>query len=702
MSKLHRGFFSTLNRFSEAIQISPKKPESAVNDLNADLKFLNNQDARQPGIQRSPALAGRKNLARNLFLMGCIQGLLGVHQAYAATYYVSPSGSDSNNGTALSTPVKTINKALSKARSSGDIVYVTTGTYAETPYIDQSGITLSAYQDNKPVIDGGNSLPNGDWSQLIAVTGNNNKVSGFEVKNCNINGSYAGGYGIVLIGHHNTISKMNVHHIWSVGVISNGDYNIVEDSQIWQASYSHANGNGGGWASGLSAARNGSSDALKQGINSYTTFRRNTVFNNWGEGLSCYEADHCTVEDNIVYDNWATNMYLSDATNSVMQRNLVYISSNPIVPSPAQRGITLSDEVASVPRSANNTIINNFIYNAVLDAFSWTEVDKSGLNNVLIANNTIVDGDLFTGGGSAIVNINSQIRNNIITGKNNSVPSAGGLTFSHNNWGTTPSAAAASTNIVGDPQIARTGSTAPGALTSAYFKIGGSSPVVDRAMVISTIPSDFFKTVRGSTPDIGGDEVSAAGGGNTSDTTAPSAPAGLGGTASASTKVNLTWTASTDNVGVTAYKIYRNGTEIGTNAGTRFADSAVVAGTSYSYTVKAQDAAGNLSAVSNTATVKTPTSTGTAVSLSSYSVGTITRNSAIVKWSTNVSSTGKVLYGTSAGSLGSQVTAGNAATNQSVQVSGLARRTTYYYQVSVTNGSTTALSPVASFTTARW
>ena len=519
--------------FSMAVHRSSKMPGSAINNVNVDPQPLTSQDNQklrstlkyfsrivrlgvpqtashggtQPGIRYFRPITRGKNLARHLFLMGCIQGLLGIQQAYAATYYVSPSGSDNNNGTAQSSPVKTIGKALDKAWSSGDIVYVMTGTYAETVEIDQSGITLSAYQDDKPVIDGGNSLLGRDWGNLISVDGNNNTVSGFEVKNSNINGAHLGGYGIQLWGHHNTVSKMNVHHTWSNAVIVNGDYNIVEDSIVWQASFGNsANPGSSGWGSGLSAARNDSSSALKPGITSYAILRRNTVFNNWGEGLSCYEADHCTLEDNTVYDNWGTNIYLSDVTNSVVQRNLVYVSSNRAIPSPGQVGITLADEVSSVPRSANNTIINNFIYNTDLDAFSWSGVANAGLNNVLIANNTIIDGNLFTGRAGGIVNTNSQIRNNIITGKNSSVPSNSGITFSHNNWGATPSLAAASTNIVGDPQVARTGSTAPGAVTSAYFKIAGSSPVIDAATSLNSVTNDFFKSARETAPDIGGHE----------------------------------------------------------------------------------------------------------------------------------------------------------------------------------------------------
>ena len=85
------------------------------------------------------------------------------------------------------------------------------------------------------------------------------------------------------------------------------------------------------------------------------------------------------------------------------------------------------------------------------------------------------------------------------------------------------------------------------------------------------------------------------------DTTAPTAPTNLTAVAG-SGQISLAWNASTDNVGVTRYNISRNGAPIGTATGTSFVDGTVIAGTTYSYTVTAQDAAGNVSPPSNTAT----------------------------------------------------------------------------------------------------
>ena len=88
--------------------------------------------------------------------------------------------------------------------------------------------------------------------------------------------------------------------------------------------------------------------------------------------------------------------------------------------------------------------------------------------------------------------------------------------------------------------------------------------------------------------------------------TPPSAPSGLTATATSSSSVSLSWTASTDNIGVTGYDIFRNGTKIGTSTTTSYTDNGVASNTTYTYTVTAYDAAGDVSTPSNSATATTP------------------------------------------------------------------------------------------------
>ena len=91
------------------------------------------------------------------------------------------------------------------------------------------------------------------------------------------------------------------------------------------------------------------------------------------------------------------------------------------------------------------------------------------------------------------------------------------------------------------------------------------------------------------------------------DTQAPAAPTNLTGTATSYSQINLSWTASTDNVGVTGYYIYRNGVKVGSTTGTTsYSDNNLFGSTTYTYYVTAFDAAGNESAASNPISVTTP------------------------------------------------------------------------------------------------
>jgi chitodextrinase len=93
------------------------------------------------------------------------------------------------------------------------------------------------------------------------------------------------------------------------------------------------------------------------------------------------------------------------------------------------------------------------------------------------------------------------------------------------------------------------------------------------------------------------------------DETAPTTPTGL--TASpTSTSVALSWTASTDAVGVQQYVVYRDGVAVGTSSTPSYLDSARTPYSSYTYAVEAVDAAGNISTRSQPLTVLTPAASG--------------------------------------------------------------------------------------------
>lgn len=96
--------------------------------------------------------------------------------------------------------------------------------------------------------------------------------------------------------------------------------------------------------------------------------------------------------------------------------------------------------------------------------------------------------------------------------------------------------------------------------------------------------------------------VNASSGGT--DTVAPTAPV-LSASGTTSTSTNLSWNGATDAVGVTGYDVYQGSSLIGSTASTTYTVTSLSMSTTYSFTVKAKDAAGNISASSNSVSVTT-------------------------------------------------------------------------------------------------
>ncbi len=162
------------------------------------------------------------------------------------------------------------------------------------------------------------------------------------------------------------------------------------------------------------------------------------------------------------------------------------------------------------------------------------------------------------------------------------------------------------------------------------------------------------------------------------DVVAPSNPTNLSASGTTTNSTNLNWTASTDNVGVTGYTVYRNGVSIGNITGTSMNVTGLSASTTYSFYVRAYDAAGNISGNSNTINV----TTGAAADLTPPSTPTnlaasgTTTNSTNLAWSASTDNVGVALYrvyqnGSSIGT----------STTPSYSVTGLNASTIYSYYV---------------------
>ncbi|WP_238501196.1 glycosyl hydrolase family 18 protein [Streptosporangium soli] len=194
----------------------------------------------------------------------------------------------------------------------------------------------------------------------------------------------------------------------------------------------------------------------------------------------------------------------------------------------------------------------------------------------------------------------------------------------------------------------------------------------------------------------------AEGGGT--DTTAPSVPANLRSTATAATTVTLAWNASTDNVAVTGYEVYRGTTLVTTTngTGTTYTDTGLTAQTTYTYTVRARDAAGNRSAASNQISATTTgggggdtTAPSVPANLRSTATGTTTVTLAWNASTDNVAVTGYEVY------RGTTLVTTTNGTGTTYTDTGLTAQTTYTYTVRARDaaGNRSAASNQISATT---
>ena len=184
----------------------------------------------------------------------------------------------------------------------------------------------------------------------------------------------------------------------------------------------------------------------------------------------------------------------------------------------------------------------------------------------------------------------------------------------------------------------------------------------------------------------------------TLDTTPPSVPAGLTGSAASATLINLSWTASTDNVGVTGYRIYRGGSQIGASATTTYADSTVAGSTTYSYSVAAIDAATNASAQSTAKNVSTPdiTAPSTPTGLTATAASPSRIN---LSWSASTDTGGSGLAGYRVYRGGSLIA---SPTSTSYSDTGLAASTAYSYTVHAYDNATNTSGPSNTASATTW
>jgi chitodextrinase len=159
----------------------------------------------------------------------------------------------------------------------------------------------------------------------------------------------------------------------------------------------------------------------------------------------------------------------------------------------------------------------------------------------------------------------------------------------------------------------------------------------------------------------------------TADITPPSAPANLTWSADGLT-VSLTWSASTDNFGVTGYELFYGSFDLGTFTDTVLTLIGFKPGTPYTFTVKARDAAGNFSVASNATTVllAAPVDTTPPTTPTNLTAVTVTSSSISLRWTASTDDVGVVVY-----QILNNGSVAGTVTSTSATLSGLSPNTSY-------------------------
>lgn len=438
-------------------------------------------------------------------------------QVYSGDYFVSPEGSDNNPGT-MEQPFKTIQKAADVVQP-GDTVYIRGGTYHELTVIGTSGtenatITFQAYNDEVPVIDGMNTIPEGPepsarYIPMISVKADYIEINGLTV-------TRSRGRGVTALESRNVVfSNLNVNNIWNAGLqFDTCSDSLIENCSVWECSQENNYVNRDG-------SNHPSIVMIKDCTNSIV--KNSRIYHNWSQGLSDLGSQYSIFEDNEIYDNLGVNIYNDNSRDSITQRNIVYYSSDakdfwgPDATYPRGRGISLANEdytrYNNLSIGKNQIIANNFVFNCGSGfVFAPDEGIGSHLDHSLIAYNTFVDQNL-----TAIIirdprdksnHINSRFTNNIVVQKEGvtliQFGAATGVTYSDNCWSRQVHPFVSSSgDVIGDPRLARVGSYEGGKLTEEYFKLLSDSPAINKARVMAEVTEDFLKTKRGLTPDMG-------------------------------------------------------------------------------------------------------------------------------------------------------------------------------------------------------
>ena len=410
-------------------------------------------------------------------------------KAAGDVYYVSPTGRDTNPGTA-SAPFKTFAKANSVLQP-GSTLHIYAGIYNQPLKITKSG-TSSDWITVQPL--GGKVVIDLLYQNAPGVDVEASYVSLNRLVVRNVRGVCVNLRG----SSHITTTGLVVNSCASHGIHINDSAEIkILDSRVFRTVRSNSRRRlSSGWASGIKVRL--SNNVLIQG---------NMIYRNFGEGIAT-RGTNITIRENKVFDNYSVNIY-TNSENTLIERNFVYCTPN----SGFERGglpatgIGMGEEYFEGwgARLINTRVINNivaFCRHGIRYNGAEAGVVGGGLKSATFAYNTLY-GSINSAISIAYASAQggSLIANNIIWQAQNRLTTIDrpvGLTFQNNLWKVRPPAAFRGPgDKIGDPEFASIPDYTP-----ESYRLSSSSPAVG-AGVDTGIPHDFYTQPRGPEFDMG-------------------------------------------------------------------------------------------------------------------------------------------------------------------------------------------------------
>ena len=276
-------------------------------------------------------------------------------------------------------PASTIAAVIASARA-GDVIGIS-GVFSERVIVNKAVHLTSVLSDG--VIDGENVFVPND-NALVTLNAVSASISNIEVRK-----SVSGGMRVT--AEATVVNNMVVHSHGGTGIFVFAPNTTVSNCTVYNTAMGR--GAAGFWGAGLTAGRfNGT------GVINYID---NRVFDNGGEGVSCYElpSASCNYMNNRIYGNYSVDLYVQNIPHgALVEGNIIGPSS--LIPRPdldtiqgkgLNTGIFISNEITTIP-TQNVTVRNNFVSGTRMNLLAATGAALyKTQSNMVYEGNTFVE-----------------------------------------------------------------------------------------------------------------------------------------------------------------------------------------------------------------------------------------------------------------------------------------------------------------------